>query len=212
MYQSFIKGSVDAIIASIALISLLLPLVIVAIVIKIESRGPVLFRQQRFGKDKVPFTVYKFRSMAVTAPSDAPTNSLKDAQSYITRVGKVIRKLSIDELPQLINVVRGDMSLIGPRPVILKETRLIELRDMYNANSVRPGITGWAQVNGRDEISDDRKSELDGVYVSNIGPYMDLTCLIHTVWAVLALKGNREGGELPRGIMLGDTKLATDKR
>ena len=144
------------IIASFAIVFLLPLLIITYVLIKLESPGPALFRQKRYGKDKKIFTVYKFRSMRTTAPRNIPTNDFHDAHAYITRVGRIIRKLSIDELPQLINVLQGHMSLVGPRPVVLTETSLISERGKYGANNVKPGITGWAQVNGRDDLDDGR--------------------------------------------------------
>lgn len=196
MYKRFGKRTVDIIVASLALIVFAVPMLIVALWVKLDSRGPALFRQPRFGKDLVPFTVYKFRTMTVDAPSDMPTNAFKNAGSHITRSGKIMRKLSLDELPQLFNVLKGDMSIVGPRPVVLKETTLIEMRDQVGANAVKPGITGWAQVNGRDELNDAIKSRMDGEYVRNFGLRMDVKCLLLTVFAVLSIKGHREGHEV----------------
>lgn len=166
-----------------------------AIIIRLESPGPALFRQKRYGKDKQPFTVYKFRSMSTQAPKNMPTNDFHDAHTYITQVGRIIRKLSIDELPQFYNVLKGDMSLVGPRPVVLSEKRIIKLRDNYGANSVKPGITGWAQVNGRDELDDITKAELDGYYVDNFGLKMDIRCVLKTIWVILSIAGHVEGHE-----------------
>lgn len=157
-------------------------------------RGGVFFKQPRYGKDKKPFTVYKFRTMADNTPQMA-TNDFKDAGRYITRSGKIMRKLSIDELPQLINVLRGDMSIVGPRPVILAEEQLIRRRDKYGANSVRPGITGWAQVNGRDELDYLQKAELDGWYVENLNFVRDMKCILRTVYVAFARIGHAEGHE-----------------
>lgn len=192
MYQRYGKRILDLVLASIGLAFLLLPLLAVAIVIKLNSRGPVFFKQLRHGKDKQPFTVYKFRTMSTDAPSDMPTNSFDTAFDYITRSGKLMRKLSIDELPQLINVLRGEMSIVGPRPVVLAETKLIELRDKYDANSVKPGITGWAQVNGRDELDDIIKSRMDGYYVDNLGFVTDVKCLAKTALVILTAAGHSE--------------------
>jgi O-antigen biosynthesis protein WbqP len=193
MYQQYIKPLFDTASATIFII-LALPIAgIVAVVIKLYDGGPIVFKQKRFGKHKEPFTVYKFRTMMVEAPKNSPTNSLKNAKSYITPPGKVIRKLSLDELPQLINVLKGDMSLVGPRPVVLKEIDLIEERDKYNANACKPGITGWAQVNGRDEVRLKQKAKMDGHYMRKLSPVMDAKCLALTLWAVLSIKGHREG-------------------
>lgn len=195
MTYEHIKRAGDLIVASLAIVFLTPLFVTTIILIKLESPGPALFRQKRYGKNKQPFTVYKFRSMSMAAPDNMPTNDFHDAQSYITRVGRVIRKLSIDELPQLFNVVQGHMSLVGPRPVVLTETSLINERDKYGANAIRPGITGWAQVNGRDELNDTLKAEMDGHYVANYGLITDLKCILKTAYAILFAKGHAEGHE-----------------
>lgn len=193
-----IKRVSDVIVSLIALV-LLAPLFLVVIaLIKLDSQGPVLFLQQRYGKNKKPFTVYKFRSMSVSAPRDTPTNDLRDAQTYITNVGRVMRKLSIDELPQLVNIVQGHMSIVGPRPVVLTEISLITERDKHNANSVKPGISGWAQVNGRDELDDIVKARMDGYYVKNYGLAIDLKCILKTFTVILSAAGHREGHEQNR--------------
>lgn len=196
MYNKFGKRTLDIIIASFALIVFAIPMLVVALWVKFDSRGPALFRQPRFGKDLVPFTVYKFRTMTTDAPSDMPTNAFKNAGAHITRSGKIMRKLSLDELPQLFNVFSGDMSIVGPRPVVLKEMNLIDLREQVGANAVKPGITGWAQVNGRDELNDAIKSRMDGEYVRGLSFKMDFKCLLMTLWAVLSIKGHKEGHEL----------------
>ena len=196
MYQTFIKRLLDFVLAVITLVLLSPIFVLCAIIIKLSDGGPVLFAHQRFGRHKKPFTVYKFRSMVTHAPSDSPTNSLSNATSYITRPGRVMRKLSLDELPQLVNVLKGEMSIVGPRPVVLKETDLIRERQKYNANAVLPGITGWAQVNGRDEVDIKTKAKMDGYYARKLGFWMDLKCVFLTVWAVLSIKGHREGDEM----------------
>ena len=195
MKYDHIKRIGDLIIASLAIVFLLPLLIITYVLIKLESPGPALFRQKRYGKDKQPFAVYKFRSMSTQAPNNMPTNDFHDAHTYITRVGRVIRKLSIDELPQLINVLQGHMSLVGPRPVVLTETSLIDERDKHGANAVKPGITGWAQVNGRDELDDKLKAEMDGYYVANYGLITDVKCILKTASAVLFARGNFEGHE-----------------
>ena len=195
MYATFGKRTLDIIGAAVLLVLALVPMAIVAIVIRLTSEGPALFRQKRYGQDKKPFTVYKFRSMAVHAPSDRATSDFHDSHAYITSLGKIMRKLSIDELPQLLNVLKGDMSLVGPRPLILKEKSVIDLREKLNANSVRPGITGWAQANGRDEIDDVEKAELDGYYVENFGIKMDIHCILKTIWVIVSVAGHSEGHE-----------------
>lgn len=215
MYNKFGKRTLDIIIATTALIVFVLPMIVVAIWVKIDSRGPALFKQLRYGKNLVPFTVFKFRTMTVDAPSDMPTNAFKNAGAHITKSGKIMRKLSLDELPQLFNVIAGDMSIVGPRPVVLKEMNLIDLRGQVGANDVKPGITGWAQVNGRDELSDAIKSRMDGEYVRSFGFRTDIKCLLLTLWAVLSIKGHKEGHELEdadatdSAVM--DSHLATDE-
>lgn len=195
MYNKFGKRAIDIVVAVISLVVLLIPMTVIALMIRLESRGPALFRQLRYGKNKHPFAVYKFRTMSIEAPDDIPTNSFKHADSYITRLGAVLRKLSIDELPQFINVLFGDMSLVGPRPVVLTEKVLIEERDKHNACSVKPGITGWAQVNGRDELDDFTKAEMDGEYVKNINFVTDVKCMLKTAWAIISAAGHSEGHE-----------------
>lgn len=195
MKYDYIKRIGDLIIASLAIVFLLPLFVVTAIIIRLESPGAALFRQKRYGKDKQPFIVYKFRTMSTQAPRNMPTNDFHDAHAYITRVGRIIRKLSIDELPQLINVLQGHMSLVGPRPVVLTEISLINERDKYGANAVKPGITGWAQVNGRDELDDILKAEMDGHYVANYGLITDVKCILKTATAILFARGHAEGHE-----------------
>lgn len=215
MYNKFGKRTLDIIIATTALIVFVLPMIVVAIWVKIDSRGPALFKQLRYGKNLVPFTVFKFRTMTVDAPSDMPTNAFKNAGAHITKSGKIMRKLSLDELPQLFNVIAGDMSIVGPRPVVLKEINLIDLREQVGANGVKPGITGWAQVNGRDELNDGIKSRMDGEYVRRLSFKMDVKCLMMTLWAVLSIKGHKEGHELEGASVTDsvvmDSHLATDE-
>lgn len=187
------KRLADILVASISLL-LLLPIgLLIAVLIKVDSKGPVLFKQQRSGKDKTPFTIYKFRTMTTEAPENCPTNDLKDSASYITKTGKVMRKLSVDELPQFFNVLKGEMSLVGPRPVVLNEEDLIAERDKYNANTYRPGITGWAQANGRDEVNIYEKARMDGEYAAQFGFWMDFLCVAKTVETILFAKGYSEG-------------------
>ena len=195
MYREYGKRIEDVSIALAALVILGLPMLLVAAAIRLTSKGPALFRQKRFGKDKQLFTVYKFRTMSTRAPKNMPTNSFTNADSYITPLGGVLRKLSIDELPQLLNVIKGEMSIVGPRPVIKTEKKLISLRQKYHANSVKPGITGWAQVNGRDDLDDQRKAEMDGEYVQRLSFLTDVKIMIKTVGAVLMMSGHTEGNE-----------------
>lgn len=195
MYREYGKRIEDVSIALAALVILGLPMLLVAAAIRLTSKGPALFRQKRFGKDKQLFTVYKFRTMSTRAPKNMPTNSFTNADSYITPLGGVLRKLSIDELPQLLNVIKGEMSIVGPRPVIKTEKKLISLRQKYHANSVKPGITGWAQVNGRDNLDDQHKAEMDGEYVQRLSFLTDVKIMIKTVGAVLMMSGHTEGNE-----------------
>lgn len=195
MYREYGKRIEDVSIALAALVILGLPMLLVAAAIRLTSKGPALFRQKRFGKDKQLFTVYKFRTMSTKAPKNMPTNSFTNADSYITPLGGVLRKLSIDELPQLLNVIKGEMSIVGPRPVIKTEKKLISLRQKYQANSVKPGITGWAQVNGRDDLDDQRKAEMDGEYVQRLSFLTDVKIMIKTIGAVLMMSGHTEGNE-----------------
>ncbi len=195
MYKRYGKRILDIVLASIGAIIIFIPMLFVALIIKLDSPGGVFFRQPRYGKDKKPFVVYKFRTMSTDAPSDMPTNSFTEAGSYITRFGRLMRKLSIDELPQIINVLKGEMSIVGPRPVVLTEKELIRQRAKYRANSVKPGITGWAQVNGRDELDYLQKAELDGWYVKNLSFKTDVKCILKTFYVALSLAGHTEGHE-----------------
>ena len=195
MYQKYIKRTLDILLSPV-LILILSPLfLLVAVIIKLDSKGPVFFTHKRAGKNLVPFTVYKFRTMNSNTPKNIPTNSFRDANSYITNPGRIMRKLSIDELPQSFNVLKGEMSIVGPRPVVLNETDLLSEREKYKANACRPGITGWAQVNGRDELVTSVKAKMDGDYVKSLGILMDLRCIFMTVFAVLSIKGNKDGHE-----------------
>ncbi len=166
----------------------------ICIAVKMDSKGPVFFKQKRVGYNKKIFEIYKFRTMYTDTPKDMPTHLLKDPEQYITRVGKVLRKTSLDELPQIINILKGDMSLVGPRPALWNQDDLIRERDRYHANQLLPGLTGWAQIHGRDELEIPVKAALDGYYVQHFGLLMDIRCLIGTVGAVLLHKGVKEGG------------------
>lgn len=178
------KRTLDIIIASLGLIILSPVLLITAILIKLESKGPIIFKQLRAGKDSNPFYIYKFRSMRIDAPNKS-TNEFKNAEDFITKIGKVIRKTSIDELPQLFNILKGDMSIVGPRPVILKEKDLIQLRKEYNVDSLLPGITGWAQINGRDTIGDMEKVKYDYEYLKSKSIKLDIKIMCMTALKVI---------------------------
>lgn len=189
-----LKRGLDFLISTLAILFLSPVLILIALAIKIDSKGPVLFKQKRVGKDKKHFMIYKFRSMYVDAPSDMPTHLLKDPSAMITRVGAFLRKTSLDELPQLINIFKGEMSIVGPRPALWNQYDLIEERDKYGANQIRPGLTGWAQINGRDELEIDEKSKLDGYYVQHMSLGLDAKCFLGTFISVLKSDGVVEGG------------------
>ena len=193
MYPILKKG-LDFLISTLAILFLSPVLILIALAIKIDSKGPVLFKQKRVGKDKKHFMIYKFRSMYVDAPSDMPTHLLKDPSAMITRVGAFLRKTSLDELPQLINIFKGEMSIVGPRPALWNQYDLIEERDKYGANQIRPGLTGWAQINGRDELEIDVKAKLDGEYVKRMNLWFDIKCFFGTFLSVLKSDGVVEGG------------------
>lgn len=167
---------------------------LIVIAIKIDSPGPVLFKQKRVGIHKKHFEIYKFRTMRIDTPRDMPTHLLKNPEQYITKVGAFLRKTSLDEIPQLFNILKGDMAVVGPRPALWNQFDLIEERDKYGANDVRPGLTGWAQIHGRDELEIEEKARLDGYYVENLKFSMDVKCFLGTIRSVLSGDGVLEGG------------------
>ena len=183
----------------IAITLLLVPMAFIALAIKIDSRGPVFFKQKRIGKNKQTFYILKFRTMRTDAPKDAPTHTLQDPKKWITKVGGFLRKTSLDELPQIFNIFVGQMSVVGPRPALWNQDDLVEERDRYGANGIRPGLTGWAQINGRDELPIPVKAKLDGEYVEKLnsgffkGIFIDVRCLFGTVFSVLRSDGVVEG-------------------
>lgn len=183
----------DIFLSFLGLIILLPVFIIISIAIKLDSKGPVFFKQRRVGIHKTYFDMLKFRTMRVDAPKDTPTHLLENPEQWITRVGKFLRKTSLDELPQIINILKGEMSIIGPRPALWNQYDLIAERDKYGANDIRPGLTGWAQINGRDELSVEEKAKLDGEYVEKIGFLMDLKCFFKTIVSVLKKEGIVEG-------------------
>lgn len=193
-YSKFIKRLIDIILSGLAIIGLSPLLIFLAIWIKLDSPGSVFFMQKRIGRDKVFFYILKFRTMRIDAPHDVPTHLLGNPESYITRSGRLLRKTSLDELPQIFNIFIGQMSIIGPRPALWNQDDLISERDKYGVNVITPGLTGWAQVNGRDELEIDVKAQLDGEYARNVGFRMDWTCFWMTVGNVLKRKGVVEGG------------------
>ncbi len=193
MYPA-LKRVIDIVISGLAIVVLSPVLLLIAIAIKLDSKGPVLFKQKRVGKNKSHFMIYKFRSMYVDTPSDMPTHLLKDPTAMITKVGAFLRKTSLDELPQLFNIFKGEMAIVGPRPALWNQYDLIEERDKYGANNIRPGLTGWAQINGRDELEIDEKSKLDGYYVKNMSFGLDVKCFFGTFLSVAKSEGVVEGG------------------
>ena len=194
MYDKCVKRIFDVVLSVLGLIITALPMLVIAVIIKREDPGPVLFTQKRFGNHKRFFTLYKFRSMKMSTPHDVPTHLLENPEQYLLRSGKFIRKFSLDELPQLFNILKGDMSFIGPRPALWNQNDLISERDKYGANDVRPGLTGWAQINGRDELEIADKAAYDGEYVRNESFLFDCRCFFGTFFKVLKHEGVVEGG------------------
>ena len=188
------KRILDLLVSIIGLIILSPVFLILIIWIKLDSKGPVLFKQKRVGIHKTHFNILKFRTMKIDTPKDTPTHLLKNPEQYITRAGKFLRKTSLDELPQIINIIKGDMAIVGPRPALWNQYDLIEERDKYGANDIRPGLTGWAQVNGRDELEIPVKAALDGEYVKKMGFFMDIKCIFKTVIQIFTHEGVVEGG------------------
>lgn len=189
-----IKRVLDVLLSGCGILILSPILGIVALAIKLESPGPVIFKQKRFGKNKEFFEIYKFRSMRTDTPKDLPTHLLNDPDRFITKTGRFIRKTSLDELPQLFNIFSGKMSVIGPRPALWNQGDLIAERDKYHANDIRPGLTGWAQINGRDELEIPVKAKVDGEYVRKMSFLFDCKCFFGTVTSVLRHDGVVEGG------------------
>lgn len=188
-----VKRIIDIVFSFLAL-TILFPLfLILAIAIKIDSKGPVLFRQKRVGIHKSYFYILKFRTMKIDTPKDMPTHMLEDPEQWITRVGKLLRKTSLDELPQIWNILAGQMSIIGPRPALWNQYDLIEERDKYGANDIRPGLTGWAQINGRDELPIDVKAKYDGEYVEKMSFLFDTKIFFKTISSVFKGEGVKEG-------------------
>jgi len=194
MYQKFWKRFLDIVLSGCAIVVLSPVFLILALAIKIDDPGPVFFRQKRVGIYKSHFHILKFRTMKVSTPKDMPTHLLENPEQYITRVGRVLRKTSLDELPQIFQIFTGKMSIIGPRPALWNQFDLIEERDRYGANDIRPGLTGWAQINGRDELPIAVKAKLDGEYVEKLSFGFDVKCFFGTITSVLKSEGVVEGG------------------
>ena len=194
MYKHFLKRVIDFVLSLCGLIILSPVFIILCIWIKLDSKGPIFFRQKRVGKNKKHFNILKFRTMYIDTPKDMPTHMLSNPDQYITKAGKFLRKTSLDELPQIINILKGEMAIIGPRPALWNQDDLIAERDKYGANDIKPGLTGWAQINGRDELEIDVKAALDGEYVRRMSFPFDVKCFLGTITSVLKHEGVVEGG------------------
>ena len=194
MYQKYGKRILDILLSGCGIVVLAPVYLLIAAAIKVDDPGPVFFRQKRVGIHKTHFQILKFRTMKMETPKDTPTHLLENPEQYITRVGRFLRKASLDELPQIFQIFTGDMSIIGPRPALWNQFDLIEERDKYGANDVRPGLTGWAQINGRDELPIDVKARLDGEYVEKLSFLFDCKCFFGTITSVLKHDGVVEGG------------------
>ena len=212
MYKHFFKRIIDAVLSFLGILVLALPMLILIIIIKIDDPGPAFFKQQRVGKGKELFPLLKFRSMKMNTP-DLPTHLLENPEQYITRIGRILRKTSLDELPQMFNIFVGHMSIIGPRPALWNQDDLIVERDKYGANDVRPGLTGWAQINGRDELEIPVKAKLDGEYIEKLSFGFDCKCFFGTILAVLRSDGVVEGGtgEMKKAEQQQEEKETADK-
>ena len=195
MYKNFFKRFFDLILSGLAILILAIPMIIFAIIIKREDKGPIFFLQKRVGINKTHFMIYKFRTMKSKTPHDTPTHLLQDPEKYILKCGSWMRLYSIDELPQLFNILKGDMSIVGPRPALWNQFDLIEERDKYGANDIKPGLTGLAQIKGRDTISIIDKAKLDGEYVKRESFLFDLFCIFLTVKQVFTHSGVSEGSK-----------------
>ena len=194
MYQKYAKRLIDLLLSACAIVVLSPVYLLICIAIVADDPGPVFFRQKRVGIHKTHFLILKFRTMKVSTPKDVPTHLLENPEQYITRVGKFLRKTTLDELPQIFQIFTGKMAIIGPRPALWNQFDLIAERDKYGANDVRPGLTGWAQINGRDELPIDVKARFDGEYVQNLSFAFDCKCFFGTIRSVLKSEGVVEGG------------------
>lgn len=192
-YLPITKRSLDAGLSFIALMMLWPFFLVIAFLIKIDSKGPIFFKQKRIGKDKKEFLILKFRTMRTDTPNDMPTHMLQNSEVFITKIGKFLRRTSLDELPQIINILLGEMSIIGPRPALWNQYDLIAERDKYKANDIYPGLTGWAQINGRDELPTDIKAKFDGEYAKKISFSFDAKIFFRTIFSVLRSEGVKEG-------------------
>lgn len=193
MYR-YLKRIIDITLSAAGLIALSPLLLLLVAWIKTDSKGPVLFTQKRVGKGKTHFNIYKFRTMSIETPKDTPTHMLADPDKYITKAGAFLRITSLDELPQILNIIKGEMAIIGPRPALWNQYDLIAERDKYGANDILPGLTGWAQINGRDELPIEVKAKYDGEYVRKMSLLFDLKCFLGTIAVVMNREGIVEGG------------------
>ncbi|MFQ6860456.1 MAG: sugar transferase [Beduini sp.] len=194
MYKHYIKRGLDFILSLLGLILVSPIILVLCIWIKTDSKGPILFKQKRVGKDKQCFYILKFRTMYINTPKDTPTHLLSNPDQYITKAGQFLRKTSLDELPQIINILKGEMAIIGPRPALWNQEDLINEREKYHANDIKPGLTGWAQINGRDELEIEVKAKLDGDYAKHMSFLFDCKCFFRTITTVLKHDGVIEGG------------------
>ena len=194
MFYFWFKRFYDTVLSFIGLIVLSPLLLVLVILIKLDSKGPVLFKQKRIGRNKKHFYILKFRTMRIDTPKDTPTHMLENPQQWITKVGKFLRKTSLDEIPQIINILKGDMSIIGPRPALWNQYDLVEERDKYDVHKLYPGLTGYAQINGRDELPIPEKAKLDGFYVKNISLWLDIKIFFGTIVSIFKSDGVVEGG------------------
>lgn len=194
MYKKYIKRGIDFLLSLLGVILLCPLFLFLCLWIKLDSKGPILFKQKRVGKNKSYFNILKFRTMYIDTPKDMPTHMLSNPEQYITKAGKFLRKTSLDELPQIINILKGEMAIIGPRPALWNQDDLIAERDKYHANDIKPGLTGWAQINGRDELEIEVKAKLDGEYVEKMSFFFDVKCFFGTITSVFKQEGVVEGG------------------
>jgi len=194
MFYLKFKRFYDFVLAFLGLVILSPLFVLIAVLIKLDSKGPILFKQKRVGKNKKHFNILKFRTMKVETPKETPTHMLENPNQWITKLGKFLRKTSLDELPQIINILKGDMSIIGPRPALWNQYDLIEERDKYQANKLYPGLTGYAQINGRDAVLISEKAKLDGYYVEHVNLWLDIKIFFKTLRKILKSDGVVEGG------------------
>ena len=201
MYNPFLKRTLDIIISLCAIAVLFVPMAVIVILIKLSSPGPAIFRQRRLGRDKKPFYILKLRTMRKDAPADIPTDELVDSDRWITPLGRFLRRTSLDEVPQLINVLIGQMSLVGPRPTVEAQTEIVTERERYGVYALRPGLTGWAQIHGRDSIPDTEKARLDSEYMERLtggffrGILIDIRCIVGTFGAVIRGEGKKAPSE-----------------